>query len=124
MLFLILAQWGMPATAQPQSGALSAPWPALPNVNTPNRTTPRLFFFSHDLKNVGRVTTPKSPGTSSFLQPEMRTYFITRPDPQYPGLKAPKFSPTGLLPIESLRPQDFRKFFIRTNTRMFYFSRP
>jgi hypothetical protein len=49
----VLAQWGIPANAQPQAGALPA-WSAVPNGYWVHPPTKRLFFFMSDPKNIGQ----------------------------------------------------------------------
>ncbi len=49
----ILAQWGIPANAQPQAGALPV-GPAATNWYLAHPPTKRLFFFISDPKNMGR----------------------------------------------------------------------
>ena len=79
----VLAQWGIPANAQPQAGALPA-WSAVPNGYWAHPPTRRLFFFMSDPKNIGRplvVGRPaQAPGMGSFFRP----FSITGPIPQNP----------------------------------------
>ena len=142
-MLAVLAQWGNPASAQPQAGALPA-WPAATNGYLAHPPMKRLFFFMSDPKNIdrpavfGRPSAPKdigrpaafgrpavfgqpaqAPGTGGFLRP----YSITDPVRQNPAHPTLKFPPTGLLPLESPPPQDL--WFLRPkNSRLFFFSKP
>ena len=132
-----LAQWGILANAQSQTGALSA-WPSTTNGYLAHPPTKRLFFFMSDPTNVGRpavfgrssdrknivrpavfVKPVQATGTGGFLWPHSFT------DPVSQNLAHPilKFPPTGLLPLESPPPQDFR-FLRPKNSRLFFFSKP
>jgi hypothetical protein len=142
-MLAVLAQWGIPANAQSQAGALPA-WPAATNWYLAHPPTKRLFFFMPDPKNIGKPTVfgrPSAP--KNILEPAMvgrpavfrrpaqapdtggffRSYSITDPVPQNPAHPTLKFPPTGLLPVESPPPQDL--WFLRPkNSRLFFFSKP
>ena len=115
----VLAQWGIPANAQPQAGTPPT-WPTVTNGYLAHRPTKRLFFFISDPKNMGRATLfgrpaqPAAPG--SFLAPES----ITNPVPH----TTVKFPSTGLLPKETLPPQDLRRFLKPKNSKLFFFGKP
>ena len=134
----ILAQWGIPANAQPQAGALPA-GPAATNGYLAHPPTKRLFFFISDPKNMGRPAVFERPSDSQnigrpvvFGRPAqasgmggfLRPYFITDPvllNPANPTLKVP---PTGLPPLDSLPQQDLWRFLRPKNSRLFFFSKP
>ena len=136
-MLAVLAQWAIIANAQPQAGALPA-WPAATNGNWAHPSTKRLFFFvgsrtvgqpalfgrPSDPNNIGRSAVfgrpAQSPDTGGFLRP----YSIPEtfsPISVHPTLI---FPPTGLLPLESLPPQDLWRFFRPKNSRLFYFPKP
>ena len=132
-----LLQWGMPANAQPQAGAQPTV-PAETNRYLAHPPAKPLFFFTSDHENMGRavfgrpseprnialpvVFRPAARGrlTEGFLGP----YSIAIPVYQQPTQPTLRFPPTGLLPLESLPPQDVRKFLRPNNTRLFFFSKP
>jgi len=119
----VLSQWGFPANAQQQAGALPA-WPTVPNGYWAHPPTKRLFFFMSDPKNIGRppvfVQPAHAPGMGRFFRP----FSITGLIPQNPPHPTLKFPSTGLRPLESLPPQDFRRFLRPKNSRLFFFSKP
>ena len=119
----VLAQWGIPASAQSQGGTLPA-WSAVPNGYSVHPPTKRLFFFMSDPKNIGQPPVfgrpAHAPGTGGFFRP----FSITGPIPQNPPIPTLKFPSTGLRPLESLPPQDFRRFLRPKNSRLFFFSKP
>jgi tetratricopeptide (TPR) repeat protein len=90
----VLAQWGIPANAQPQAGALPA-WSAAPNGYWVHPPTKRLFFFMSDPKNIGRPPVfgqpAHAPGTGGFFRP----FSITGPIPQNPPPSNPEISLDG-----------------------------
>ena len=133
---LAFLAWGI-LVAQPQAGALPA-WPAATNGYLAHPPTKRLFFFTSDPKNIGRPAVfgrpsdrkntfrpavfglpAQAPGTGGFLRP----YSITNLAPRNPADPTLKFSPTGLLPLESPPPQDLRLLRPK-NPRLFFFSKP
>jgi hypothetical protein len=119
----VLAQWGIPANAQTQPGALPA-WSAVTNGYGAHPPTKRLFFFMSDPKNSGRPPVfgqaAHAPSTGGFFRP----FSITGPIPQNPPHPTLKFPSTELRPLESLPPQDFRRFLRPNNSRLFFFSKP
>ena len=138
-VLVILAQWGMPAHAQPQTGALPTAVPAAPNGHSTYTPTKRLFFFTPDPKNMGRPAVfgrPSDPmnvgrpavfgrpaqalGTGGFP----RSYSIINSVPRNPAHPTLRFSPTGLLPLESQPPQNLWRFLRPKNSRLFFFSKP
>src|ERR1035437_5546876 len=119
----VLAQLGIPANAQSQGGALPA-WSAVPNGYWVHPPTKRLFFFMSAPKNIGQPPVfgrpAHAPGTGGFFRP----FSITGPIPQNPPPPTLKFPSTGLRPLESLPPQDFRRFLRLKNSRLYFFSKP
>lgn len=119
----VLAQWGIPANAQPQAGTRPA-WPAATNGYFAHPPTKRLFFFMSDPKNIGRPAVfgrpAQTPRPGSFLLP----YSITDPVLQNPAHPTLKFPPTGLLPKETLPPQDLWKLLRPRDSRLFFFGKP
>jgi hypothetical protein len=122
-LLAILAQCGILATAQSQGGALTA-WSTVPNGYSVHPPTKRLFFFMSDPKNIGQSPVferpAHAPGTGGFFRP----FSIAGPISQNPPYPALKFPSTGLRPLESLSPQDFRTFLRPKNSRLFFFNKP
>jgi len=141
-ILAVLAQWVIPANAQPQTGAQPAR-PAATNGYLAHPPTKRLFFFRSDPKNIGRPAVfGRSPDSKNIVGPGMvgrsavfgqpaqapdmggffRPYSITDPILQNPAHPTLKFPPTGLLPVESPPPQDL--WFLRPkNSRLFFFSK-
>jgi hypothetical protein len=118
----VLAQLAIPANAQSQGGTLPA-WSAGPNGYWVHPPTKRLFFFMSDPKNIGQPVFGRpahAPATGSFFRP----FSITSPIPQNSQHPTLKFPSTGLRPLESLPPQDFRRFLRPKNSRLFFFSKP
>jgi hypothetical protein len=119
----VLAQLAIPANAQSQAGALPA-WSAGPNGYWVHPLTKRLFFFMSDPKNIGQPPVfgrpGNTPGTGGFFRP----FSITGPIPQNPPHPTLKLPSTGLRPLESLAPQDFRRFLRPKSSQMFFFSKP
>jgi hypothetical protein len=62
----------------------------------------------------------QAPGTRGFIG----SFSITDPALQHPAGATLNFPPTGLLPLESLSPPDFRRFLRPKNSRLFFFSKP
>src|SRR5579863_2539943 len=94
----VLAQWGIPANAQPQAAALPQ-GPAATNGYSAQPPTTRLFFFISDPKNIGRPAVFERPSDSRsigrpavFGRPEqavgtggfLRPYFLTDAIPRNP----------------------------------------
>jgi hypothetical protein len=119
----VLAQLGISANAQSQGGTLPA-WSTVPNGYWAHPPTKRLFFFMSDPKNIGRPAVfgqpAHAPDTGGFFRP----FSFTGPIPQNPPDPTLKFPLTGLRPLESLPPQDFRRFLRPKNSRLFFFSKP
>ena len=111
-LLAVLAQWGLPASAQPQMGTQS-PGPAVTNEYVAPLPTKRFFFLS-DPKTVGQPAVFARPTQT------LRTSGFRRPYVQ----PIVRFRPTSLLPPASPPSQDFWRFLKPKNTRLFYFTKP
>ena len=119
----VLAQWGISANAQPQAGTLPAS-STVPNGYWAHPSTKRLFFFTSDTKKAARPPVfgqaAHAPGMGGLFPP----FSITAPIPQNPPHPTLKFTSTGLRPLESLPPQDFRRFLKPKSSGLFFFSKP
>jgi hypothetical protein len=121
-MLVMLAQWGMPAYAQPPAGAQTAR-PADTNGYLTHQPTKR-FFFTSDPKSVGRpevfARPAQAPGTDGFR----RSVFATNPVLQNPVDPALKFPPTGLRPLESVPSRNLWRFVRPKNSKLFFFTKP
>jgi hypothetical protein len=116
-VLVVLAHLAVPANAQSQA-APSPAW-SVSNGYFVHPPSNRLFFFMSDPKNIGQppvlVRPAHPPASRGFIQP----FSFTAPIPRslsHPTLKSPS--------LESMPPQDFRKFLRPKNSRLFYFSKP
>ena len=120
-VLVILGQWGMPAYAQLQAGAQATPGATVTGGYVSHPLAKRLFFFMPDAKNMGRsvarVTPAQKPGH------EFQPNYHVRPVAQSAGFPNLKFYPTGMRPVESQPPQDFRKLLRPRNSRLFFFTK-
>jgi hypothetical protein len=121
-LILVVLTWGIAANAQPQASAQSTTPPAA-NGYSAHPSTKR-FFFASNPETTGKPAVfgrpAKAPATSGFLRP----YVIASPVSQNRVYPTVTFPLTGLRPLESQPPQDFRRFLKPGNTRLFFFNKP
>ena len=122
-VLVVLAQWGMLATAQPQTGAVPSTWPGATSGYFTHPPTKR-FFFMYDPTTIGRPVVFGQPSQAPGARAFPRSYSIINPVHQNFAHPTPRFSPTGLVPLESTPPQDFWRFLRPKNSRLFFFSKP
>jgi hypothetical protein len=121
-VLVILAQWGMAAYAQSQTNVLPTAGPAATGRYLPHPLAKRLFFFTSDHKTIGRPA-QRGPAAQAPGIGGVRPVYNPRPISAPSGYSNLEFHPAGLLPLESVPPQDLRRFLRPKNSRLFFFTR-
>ena len=137
-VLVLLAQSGIPANAQPQAGAPSSR-PAAASGSWAHPSTNRLFFFVADPKDtagrlmfahpsdskiVGRPVVFGRPPATTRTFGLLHPLPITNALPQYSTRPMVESRRVGLLPGESLPPQDLWRLYKPKKSRLFFFGKP
>ena len=117
----VLAQWGIPANAQPQAGTLPAS-SAVPNGYWAHPSTKRLFFLCRTPRTSARPPVFGQPAHAPGMGGLFSPFSITAPIPQNPPHPTLKFTldgpPTAGKPASAGFPeipqaQEFRAVFLQ-----------